>query len=53
VGKLNLPAGMAFDSAGNLFVSNMGNNTITKVATDGTSTVFVSGVVIPIGLAIR
>jgi DNA-binding beta-propeller fold protein YncE len=37
---LNLPEGMAFDSVGNLYVVNSGNNTIEKFATNGTASVF-------------
>jgi DNA-binding beta-propeller fold protein YncE len=37
---LNGPEGLAFDSAGNLFVSNDGNNSIMKFTPGGTGTVF-------------
>ena len=33
--KLNNPAGLAFDSAGNLYISDPGNNNIRKVNTSG------------------
>jgi hypothetical protein len=39
---LNLPYGMAFDSAGNLYVVNSGNSTIEKFTTNGTPSLFAS-----------
>jgi DNA-binding beta-propeller fold protein YncE len=45
----NSPRGIAFDSSGNLFVSN--NSQISKVGTDGTISTFVSGLNRPEGLA--
>ena len=36
------PGSLAFDHSGNLFVAN-GNNTIGKIAPDGTGTVFQAG----------
>lgn len=51
-GGLNSPFDLAFDSAGNLFVSNQGDNTILKFSPDGTRSVFASTVLnIPTGLA--
>ncbi len=35
---LNQPQGLAFDSTGNLFVANYGNNTIMKFTSDGVGT---------------
>ena len=32
---LNSPAGLTFDKAGNLYVANVGNNTVTKVTPAG------------------
>lgn len=32
---LNNPAGLAFDSAGNLYIADTGNNRVRKVSTDG------------------
>jgi DNA-binding beta-propeller fold protein YncE len=37
---LNAPYGMAFDSAGNLYVVNTGNSTIEKFTTNGTASLF-------------
>jgi hypothetical protein len=39
---LNAPFGLACDSLGNLYCSNTGNNTISKITPDGTVTTFVS-----------
>jgi DNA-binding beta-propeller fold protein YncE len=39
---LNQPQGMAFDSAGNLYVANYGNNTIEEFNTSGVGTTFAS-----------
>jgi DNA-binding beta-propeller fold protein YncE len=39
---LNGPDGLAFDSAGNLFVSNYLGNTVTKITPDGVSSLFAS-----------
>jgi sugar lactone lactonase YvrE len=49
-----VPVGLAFDSAGNLFVStegNPGNDAILEFAPDGTKTVFATGLSVPRGLA--
>jgi sugar lactone lactonase YvrE len=49
---LNLPRGMAFDTSGNLFVANSGNNTIEKYTPAGVGSVFASaGLSQPQGLA--
>ena len=37
---LNAPTGLAFDSAGNLYVANSGNNTIEMFTTNGVGSVF-------------
>jgi DNA-binding beta-propeller fold protein YncE len=47
---LNVPVGLAFDRAGKLFVSNIGDNSVTEITTTGQST-FVSGLSTPRGLA--
>ena len=48
---LNNPQGMAFDSAGNLFVANGGGGTISKIIPDGTVSTFATGFQVPTGLA--
>ena len=49
---LKWPRDLAFDSAGNLYVSNGGNNTIKKFTPDGVGSVFAStGLYNPMGLA--
>jgi DNA-binding beta-propeller fold protein YncE len=40
---LNQPQGLAFDSAGNLYVANSGNDTIMKFDPAGNGSVFASG----------
>ena len=46
------PMGLAFDAAGNLYVANHGNNTISKVTPAGAVSTFVSsGLDCPDGLA--
>jgi DNA-binding CsgD family transcriptional regulator len=35
---LNLPAGLAFDNAGNVYIADSGNNRVRKVSPDGTIT---------------
>jgi class 3 adenylate cyclase len=35
---LNLPTGLAFDSAGNVYIADSGNNRVRKVSADGTIT---------------
>jgi len=39
---LSLPTGLALDSAGNLYVANYGNSTITKFTPSGAGSVFAS-----------
>jgi len=38
--QLNAPQGMAFDSAGNLYIADSGNNRVRVVSTDGTINTF-------------
>ena len=38
--RLNYPARLALDSAGNLYIADSGNNCVRKVATNGTITTF-------------
>ena len=45
------PAGLAFDAAGNLFVSNHANNTVSEVSPTGVVSSFFSGLNVPSGLA--
>ena len=50
--NLNQPWGLAFDRAGNLFVSNSGNNRIYKFTANGVRTIFATvGLSTPRGLA--
>ncbi len=53
-GLLNWPDGMAYDDAGNLFVANLGNDTLIKIDPLGTATLFSDSDLIsePGGLAI-
>jgi len=48
---LSNPWGMAFDSAGNLYVANVVSDTIEKITAGGVSSVFASGLNAPVGLA--
>jgi hypothetical protein len=48
---LTSPDGLAFDSAGNLFVSSSDFNTIRKFTPGGAGSLFASGLSGPIGLA--
>jgi DNA-binding beta-propeller fold protein YncE len=49
---LNVPEGLAFDRAGNLYVANGGNGTIEKFTPAGIRSVFASsGLNAPHGLA--
>jgi DNA-binding beta-propeller fold protein YncE len=51
---LNQPNDLTFDSSGNLYVSNFGDSTISKVTTGGTVSTFVDnthGLVSPVGVA--
>ena len=45
------PVGLAFDSAGNLYVANAGNDTVSKVTPAGVVSTFASGFDGPDGLA--
>lgn len=45
------PRGLAFDTAGNLYVANPNNSEILKFAPDGTKSTFASGLRSPFGLA--
>ena len=51
VSGLSSPQGLAFDSNGNLYCSNLGNNTISKITSNGTVLSFASGLSEPRGLA--
>jgi sugar lactone lactonase YvrE len=49
---VNAPQGLAFDSAGNLYVASWGNNTVEKFTPDGVGSVFAStGLSLPTALA--
>ena len=49
-----MPEGLAFDSAGNLFAASINNNTIEKINSSGTVTVFVnSGLNSPHDMAVQ
>jgi sugar lactone lactonase YvrE len=48
---LSSPAGLAFDSAGNLYVANAGDGMIEKFTTNGVGIVFASGLHGPTGVA--
>lgn len=52
ISGLSSPRGLAFDSAGNLYVANSGNGTIQKFTTNGTGSVFASGLNSPSSIAI-
>jgi uncharacterized protein (TIGR03437 family) len=41
--RLNQPYGLALDAGGNLFVADLGNARVRRVATDGTITTFAGG----------
>ncbi len=52
LGGLGYPDGLAFNNAGNLFVSNgNGVDTITEITPGGAQTTFASGLNAPIGMA--
>src|SRR6266487_3450587 len=48
---LNMPAGLAFDAAGNLFVADAGSGAVYKFTPAGVRTTFASGLAVPVGLA--
>jgi hypothetical protein len=50
---LNLPIGLAFDSAGNLFEAERGTGSINEFTPDGTRSTFASGLSAPYGLAFQ
>ena len=43
----NIPVGLAFDAAGNLYVANTGDNTVSKVTPAGVVSTFASGFTVP------
>ena len=45
------PNGLAFDAAGNLYVANFGNNTVSQVTPAGVVSTYASGLTDPLGLA--
>jgi sugar lactone lactonase YvrE len=47
----SIPAGIAFDTAGNLFVADTGTGTIFKFTPTGSQSTFASGLTSPYGLA--
>ena len=47
----NGPVGLAFDAAGNLYVANYGNSTVSEVTPAGLVSTFASGFEQPYGLA--
>jgi uncharacterized protein (TIGR03437 family) len=50
--ELNAPYGMAVDRTGALFIADLGNNRVRRVATDGTISTLVSGLRAPRNLAL-
>jgi sugar lactone lactonase YvrE len=48
---LDAPAGLAFDSTGDLYVANTGSGTIEKYDSSGNNSIFASGLNNPAGLA--
>ncbi|MCZ6789325.1 MAG: hypothetical protein O7D33_05215 [Chloroflexi bacterium] len=48
---LSTPIFLAFDTQGNLFVSNFSTSTVSKITPDGTVTTFATGFTSPAGLA--
>lgn len=55
IAGLNQPNDLAIDSAGNLYVTNFGTSSISKISADGTSSVLFAdggdGLISPVGLA--
>src|SRR4051794_8726795 len=47
---LSSAEGLAFDTAGNLYVAEIGNNRVTRFAPNGTSSLFASGFATPFGV---
>jgi glucose/arabinose dehydrogenase len=47
------PRGLAFDSSGNLYVANSFDGTVEEFNSNGTGTVFASGMGRPSGIAIQ
>ena len=41
--KLNAPAGLAFDAAGNLYIADQGNDRVRRVDTEGVITTVAGG----------
>jgi hypothetical protein len=48
---LSSPRALAFNNAGDLFVANGGANDILEITPNGTTSVFATGLDIPVGLA--
>ena len=49
--RVQHPDGLAFDAAGNLYVANSGNDTVSEVTPAGVVSTFASGFNFPDGLA--
>src|SRR5262249_34920941 len=47
--QLNAPYGLAFDGTGNLYVADLGNARVRKIATDGTISTVAGGGSLPAG----
>jgi len=50
--QLNAPQSVAYDSIGNLYIADTGNNRIRKVGTDGNITTFAGGFNAPTGIVV-
>lgn len=50
--QLSIPAGIAADSAGNLYVADYGNGRVRKISASGVITTVESGLNLPIGVAV-
>jgi DNA-binding beta-propeller fold protein YncE len=50
---LNAPIGLAFNTAGNLFVANQGDGTIDEITPGGIKNTFTSGLLFPEYLAFQ